>query len=115
MDTHQGQCHCGAVRFEMDSNVDEAMQCNCSFCVRRGTTIHRVPEENFRLLAGEDSLTRYGSRDFSDHYFCKTCGIQCFSRVNFDNSPVVMVNVGCFDPALIGGVEPTIFDGANQL
>ena len=54
MTTHQGHCHCGAVRFEMDSTVDSALQCNCSFCIRRGTTIHRVPADKFRLLAGEE-------------------------------------------------------------
>ncbi|HAD08757.1 MAG TPA: GFA family protein [Porticoccaceae bacterium] len=115
MTTHQGHCHCGAVRFEMDSAVDSALQCNCSFCIRRGTTIHRVPADNFRLLAGEDQLNCYGSREFSEHYFCRTCGIQCLSRVNFGDEPVVMVNLGCFDPDLLAGIEPSLFDGASKL
>ncbi len=115
MTMHQGQCHCGAVRFEMESSVDRAMQCNCTFCIRRGTTIHQVASKKFKLLSGEKTLSCYGSRDFSDHYFCKTCGIQCFSRVDFGDSPVVMVNLGCFESVLLDSVKPTLFDGAQKL
>lgn len=115
MTTHRGHCHCGAIGFEMASAVDSARQCNCSFCIRRGATMHRLSADKFRLQGGEDQLKRYGSREFSDHCFCRTCGIQCCSRVNFGDQPVVMVNLGCFDPGLPVGVEPGLFDGANQL
>lgn len=119
MSTHQGSCHCGNLQFEIDSGVDQAIQCNCSFCVRRATTIHRVLPENFRVLAGEHGspggASKYGTRDFSDHYFCPNCGIHCFSRISRDTGDYVMVNLGCFDPELSAGLTPIEFDGATLL
>ena len=32
MDTHEGGCHCGAVRFRVAVERYEALDCNCSMC-----------------------------------------------------------------------------------
>ena len=72
MKTHHGHCHCGAVQFEVDTDLAGPFRCNCSLCIRRGTTIEIVPATRFRLISGENSLTQYGQRDFSKHFFCST-------------------------------------------
>jgi hypothetical protein len=119
MPTHQGSCHCGNLRFEIDSDVESAVRCNCSFCIRRSTTLHRVPPENFRVIQGEhgtpNGASKYGARDFSDHFFCPNCGIHCFSRISRDTGSTVNVNLGCFDPALSAHLIADEFDGANLL
>ncbi len=32
----QGSCHCGAIRFEVEGTFEEALECNCSHCSRKG-------------------------------------------------------------------------------
>lgn len=79
MTTYQGACHCGACRFEVDTDLDHVRSCNCSVCRRRGALIHRVPASALRLLTPLEDLTVYQwhSRTARD-YFCPTCGIMPF-------------------------------------
>lgn len=79
--TYEGSCHCGAVRFEVDANLDHVRICDCSLCRKRGALNYRVEESQFRLLTPIEDLTVYQwhtktARD----YFCPTCGILPFRR-----------------------------------
>ena len=79
MTTYQGACHCGACRFEVDTDLDHVRSCNCSVCRRRGALIHRVPASALRLLTPLEDLRVYEwhTRTARD-YFCPTCGIMPF-------------------------------------
>lgn len=79
--TYRGACHCGACRFEVDMDIDHVRVCDCSVCRRRGALIHRVSEEQFRLLTplAELGLYEWHTRTAKD-YFCKTCGILPFRK-----------------------------------
>src|SRR3974377_512563 len=58
--THRGGCHCGAVAFEVDAPaVLEVFECNCSICAMTGYLHLIVPQEQFRLLHGAESLSTY--------------------------------------------------------
>jgi hypothetical protein len=65
------------VRFEVDAPADlEVSECNCSMCRRSGILHLIVPKSRFRLLSGEDALTRYTfNTGTAQHLFCSTCGI----------------------------------------
>ena len=54
-----GSCHCGAVRFEIETDFPELTMCDCSICRRKNALMVKVHESRFRLLAGEDALTEY--------------------------------------------------------
>ena len=57
---HTGGCHCGRVRFEVMAPAQlEVGDCNCSMCGKTGYLHLTVKKEQFRLLAGEDALTKY--------------------------------------------------------
>jgi hypothetical protein len=78
--TYHGSCHCGAVRFEADLDLEESSyRCNCSICRRTRFWPAVAKEGGFRLLAGEADLTQYlfHSRK-NQHYFCKHCGVRAF-------------------------------------
>lgn len=79
--TYSGSCHCGAVRFEIDADIDHVRVCDCSVCAKRGALIVRVSSDAFRLLTPLDGLTvyRWGSRTAAD-YFCPVCGILPFRK-----------------------------------
>ena len=79
--TFEGSCHCGAVRFEVDTDLDHVRVCDCSVCRKRGALIHRVEQDRFRLLTPIEDLTLYQwhTRTAED-YFCPKCGILSFRR-----------------------------------
>src|SRR5262245_18570128 len=84
---YQGGCHCGAVRFELLTDLSRVSECNCSMCSRKGFLHHIVPPERFRLVQGESELTtyRFGTQR-ARHLFCKHCGISAFYRPRKDPS-----------------------------
>src|SRR5512147_1285645 len=81
MPRYLGSCHCGAVRFEVETVIDRVTQCNCSICRKKGILHHRVSPESFRLLSSQSELCTYqfGTRA-AKHHFCKICGIHTFTR-----------------------------------
>ena len=109
-----GGCHCGAVKFQFESDLDQAQVCNCTFCVKRGAILHRVPIGAL-AIEGSGNLGTYGSRDFSEHRFCKRCGIQCFTQVDFNGTEFYNVNLRCVEGLDLESLEPELFDGANAL
>ena len=95
--TYTGSCHCGAVRFEIDTDFPELTMCDCSICRRKNALMVKVNESCFRLLAGQDSLTEYQFHTrTAKHYFCKVCGIYPFHRKRV-TPDFVGVNVFCLD------------------
>lgn len=74
----EGGCLCGAVRFELSLPTKFCAHCHCSMC-RRGhgagiVTWVGVARAGFKLLAGEDVLTRYASSEHGTRSFCSRCG-----------------------------------------
>lgn len=115
MKSHIGTCHCGSVEFHVESDLADPVQCNCSFCIRRGALLQKVPAERFKVIQGDEILSMYGSRHFSDHFFCKTCGIHLFTRSTRNGEDAVVVNVACLAGVEMAAIVPRIFDGANRL
>ena len=76
-----GSCHCGAVRFRVDSVITELTTCDCSLCVKRNAVMAKVPEQALSVLEGSELLTRYEwNTRRAKHYFCSRCGIYLFHR-----------------------------------
>lgn len=94
---HKGTCHCKAIEFEIESDLDKIIQCNCSICIRKNAKMIMIPKENFNLLKGEGNLSLYQfNSDIAKHYFCKLCGI--YTHHNRKSDPNGMgVNLGCLD------------------
>ncbi|MEX0960139.1 MAG: GFA family protein [Burkholderiales bacterium] len=98
MKTYTGGCHCGAVRYEVDAEDPvEALECNCSICIRAGFQHLIVPKSRFRLLQGEANIATYTfNTGVAKHLFCKTCGVKSF-YVPRSNPDGFSVNVRCLD------------------
>ncbi|BBB59562.1 aldehyde-activating protein [Undibacterium sp. KW1] len=101
MQKYQGSCHCGAVRFEIETDFPELTMCDCSICRRKNALMVKVHESKFKLLAGAESLSEYQFHsNTAHHYFCKTCGIYPFhrKRVTPDNFGINVYCLEDFDP-----------------
>jgi hypothetical protein len=93
---HIGGCHCGAVRYEVETDLGKVMECNCSHCHKKGFLLHFVDKDKFILLQGSDHLTEYRfNKKAIRHLSCKTCGVQSFGEGV--ETPKVMINVRCLD------------------
>lgn len=95
---YEGSCHCGAVAFNVDTDIPAAaMSCNCSHCRRKGFLLTFVPAETFVLVQGTEVLTDYFfNKHAIRHQFCSRCGCQTFGNgVGSDGKPIVAVNLRC--------------------
>jgi len=87
LETHTGSCHCGAIRFEADIDLDlGSNRCNCSYCAKaRAWFAFAKGPESLRLLDGsgvaEYRWTPPGWAQANLAYtFCRVCGIRTFAR-----------------------------------
>lgn len=110
---YTGQCACGAVRFEFDTDPNFVADCHCLDCKRasggEAATFFAVPEGDFILTAGRPKGFHYiaASGRGLDRNFCPECGSRLFSS-NLESFPgLVFVTLGSLDrPELIEpGVE----------
>jgi len=101
MRKYRGTCHCGAVEFEIETDMPELTTCDCSMCRRKNALMVRVHESRFKLLSGDDQLAEYQFHTMTArHFFCKKCGIYPFHRKRV-TPDYLGVNVFClenFDP-----------------
>ena len=68
---YTGSCHCGSIKFEIDSDLEKIVQCNCSICIKRNAKMIMIPKENFKLLEGSESLSLYQfNTEIAKHFFC---------------------------------------------
>ena len=114
MPKHEGGCHCGRVRFEVDAPADLVVSyCNCSICRMSGYLHLIVREEAFRLRTDWSEISTYSfNTGVAKHYFCKTCGIKSF-YVPRSNPKGISVNARCLGSDTVSSVTIEDFDGEN--
>ncbi|MEO6929396.1 MAG: GFA family protein [Casimicrobiaceae bacterium] len=111
---YAGSCHCGAVRFEIETDFPELTTCDCSICKRKNALMVKVHESRFKLLAGDDALSEYRFHTMTArHYFCRICGIYPFhrKRVTPDHFGI---NVHCLDGFDASGIPVRATVGAGM-
>jgi hypothetical protein len=117
---HQGTCHCGDVRFEVELDTSHgAGRCNCTICTKIGATGAIVKPSAFTLLSPKDeaSLGEYAwGMKISRRFFCKRCGIHCFARGHLEQlgGDYVSVNLNCVDDVDTGLLKVTYWDGRHN-
>lgn len=112
--TYTGGCHCGAVRFEVDADLNKAvLDCNCSMCTKKGF-LHVIVESNqFRLLSGAQDLLEYRfGTGVAVHRFCRHCGVHPFYTPR-SHPDGVDVNARCFDDIDVASLTIERFDGRD--
>lgn len=116
MSTQHGSCHCGAVQFDAEVELQNLATCNCSLCGRSGAIMAFIPADRLVKTSGEEHLTDYqfGSKNIH-HAFCATCGVRPFARgTGKDGAAWAVINVRCLDGVDVHTLEITQrFDGKS--
>ncbi len=112
---HQGSCHCGKVTFEVNGDVSNVIECNCSHCSRKGFILAFVPRDQFTLKTPEENLTTYKfNKHVIEHKFCSTCGAAPFAYgIDPKGNKSAAINVRCLPAVDLGTLNITKVDGKS--
>jgi len=111
---YKGSCHCGKIAFEVEGELNGAMACNCSICLRKGSLLWFVPREKMRLLTPEADMGTYTFRNHViQHHFCHTCGMNPYAEgVDPKNgNKTAAINIRCLEGIDLASVPVKNFDG----
>ncbi|WP_407642157.1 GFA family protein [Caballeronia catudaia] len=75
-----GQCHCGAIKYEAEVEPGNVVICNCADCQRQSGSVFRAnipaPAGSFRIVSGTPrkylKISDSGAKRI--HAFCANCG-----------------------------------------
>jgi len=103
MTTYHGSCHCGAIAFDVEGELQGAVACNCSMCQRKGALLWFVPRPQLTLKTPPEAMRSYRfNKHVIAHHFCPTCGIHPFGEGTAPNgAAMAAVNIRCLE-----GIEP---------
>ena len=111
---HTGRCHCGSLAFELDGDIAEVYDCNCSMCRRRGGLLAFAPADALRETgSGTPGTYRFNTHRIT-HHFCTSCGIAPYSRgTGPDGVEMACINVRCVDGVDLSTLKVVQIDGAR--
>ena len=112
----KGSCHCGAITLEVDAAPPEqAMECNCSHCSRKGYLLWFVPRESAHVHAADGQVGVYHfNKHVIDHHFCKQCGCAPYaSGTGPDGKAMTAVNVRCLEGIDLAAIKRVPVDGRS--
>ena len=113
LQSYQGGCHCGRVRFRVTADLERVTDCNCSICTKKGFLHLIVPPDRFELISGQEALTTYRfNTQTAQHTFCSHCGIHPFYVPRSDPDKID-VNVRCLDDIDLAAISVKQFDGKH--
>ena len=109
---YTGQCACGGVKFEFDTDPTFVAVCHCLDCKRasggEAATFFGVPVDDFAQTAGTPKSFHYIAESGKglDRNYCPDCGARVFTS-NLESFPgLVFVTIGSLDDPQ--GIEPAL-------
>ncbi len=112
--THKGSCHCGQITFEVQGDLQSAMECNCSHCSRKGYLLWFVPASDLAFESAGSSLSTYTfNKHVIQHHFCANCGCAPFGFGETGGTRMAAVNVRCVEGLDLSSLERELVDGRS--
>ena len=114
LETREGGCHCGRVRFRAEVDLDLLSQCNCTICTKKGILHLPIDPAKFTLLRGKKDVKVYTfATGVAQHCFCSHCGMNAF-YVPRSQPDRITVNARCLDDIDGPSLKPTRFFGGRE-
>jgi hypothetical protein len=112
---YKGSCHCGGIRFEVEGDFREVMECNCSICSRKGSLLGFAPQEKLKMLTPKEQMGTYTfNKHIIKHHFCPTCGIHPLAEAkDRSGKPTAAINVRCLEGIDLDSLKVKQFDGRS--
>lgn len=109
---YKGSCHCGRIAFEVEGEVGQVVDCNCSICVRKGALLWFVPRSSLHLLTPEENIASYSfGKERIKHRFCPHCGIHPFGEGTAPSGEAMAaINVRCLEDVDLAALPVKHFD-----
>jgi hypothetical protein len=101
-----GQCLCGAVKYQVDEVGDKMAHCHCSMCRRfhgaAFATFGEARKEDFHWVEGEQLLQSYKAPNGTVRRFCSVCGSSMTFAPANDSGDLIEFTLGTLvdQPAL---------------
>jgi hypothetical protein len=114
LETREGGCHCGRVRFRAKVDLERLSECNCSICTKKGILHLSVSPEDFVLTSGKSALTAYTfETGVAQHTFCSHCGMHPF-YIPRSSPHRLSVNARALDGIDAATLKPVRFFGGKD-
>ncbi len=113
---HKGSCHCGDISFEVDGDIGQVLECNCSHCRRKGYLLWFVPRAQLRHETHEHYMGTYTfNKHVIQHHFCLRCGTAPFAEAKDPKgNPTAAINVRCLEDVEFKDLEIKPYDGRSS-
>lgn len=85
----QGGCHCKKIQWQVALPISTTLNCHCNMCRNLSgadySTWVVIPEDNFRIISGENLINNYQATEEFSKFFCKTCSstVYCINNNKF--------------------------------
>ena len=112
---YKGGCHCGQISFEVEGDLEQVMECNCSHCSRKGYMLWFLPRPKLSLLSSESDLATYTfNKHVIKHHFCPKCGCAPFGfGTDRAGAATAAINVRCLEGVEFSSLKKVPVDGRS--
>lgn len=112
---YHGSCHCGRIAFDVEGELTQVMECNCSHCSKKGFLMWFVPRERLVLTTPESDMSTYTFHKHSiQHRFCPQCGCAPVSfGMGSGGKAMASVNVRCLEGVDAASLKHVQIDGRS--
>ena len=119
---HAGGCHCGALRYALDTALPIAKlplrACQCTFCRHHGALSTSDPAGALRFDVRDASkVTRYRfGLKTADFLICAGCGVYVGATIEDEGRRWAIINANTLDDVaqLTQAPEPMNYDGEDE-
>src|SRR5262249_10668750 len=114
LETREGGCHCGRVRFRAEVDLELLSHCSCSICTKKGILHLGTDPATFHLARGKTALKAYTfGTGVAQHTFCAHRGMHA-SDIPRANAHRISGNARCLDDIDGPSLSPKrFFDGRH--
>ena len=116
MSRYNVSCHCGTIAYEVEGDLKQAIECNCTHCSRKGYLLWFVPRSQVTFRTDEDDMSEYQfNKHVIHHNFCPECGCAPLATgKDAKGKDTVSVNVRCIEGIDLAAVKRVPYDGLHK-